>query len=425
MLLQFNFKNFKSFRDDTSLDLSATRQTEYINHLSEFGKYRVLPIACLYGANASGKSNVIEAFKYMTRYVVDSFNYGGDDSAEKDSSGFYAPTPFLLDDSKDKESYFEVYFTIVKGNIGRIYNYGFSVNKNGVNEEWLNYKGKSSSRSFRRVFYRNSKENVYDYCGLSVDAKTIISNALEKEALVVSLGSKLKISVLKSIREWFMRNLIIDFGKPLENFIKSEELPIDFATSKRVQKKVLKYFSSFDSSIVDFDVEVIHEDEKSAKVRVDACHSMIGSNKKAKIPLKLESAGTLKMFALYAPLHSVLNNGGVLFIDELNARLHPLLVRAILITFVKKETNPYNAQIVFTSHDSWLMDGNVLRRDEIWFIEKNSYGISSLYSLTDFVDKNGDKIRKDENYTKNYMLGKYGAIPHLEQIDLLDRGLNV
>ena len=124
------------------------------------------------------------------------------------------------------------------------------------------------------------------------------------------------------------------------------------------------------------------------------------------------------MFALYPMLQDVLSTGGVLFVDELNARLHPLLVRTFVITFLNPEINTRHAQLIFTSHDSWQLNGNMLRRDEIWFTEKDYDGVSTLYSLADFVDEDGVKIRKDENYEKNYLLGKYGAIPTLKYFDM-------
>lgn len=124
------------------------------------------------------------------------------------------------------------------------------------------------------------------------------------------------------------------------------------------------------------------------------------------------------MFALYPMLQDVLSTGGVFFVDELNARLHPLLVRTFIITFLDPEINTKHAQLIFTSHDSWQLNGSMLRRDEIWFTEKDANGVSNLYSLADFVDEDGVKIRKDENYEKNYLLGKYGAIPTLKHFDM-------
>ena len=183
---------------------------------------------------------------------------------------------------------------------------------------------------------------------------------------------------------------------------------------------MVKYLSSFDDSIVDFNVERISsdKDDEDDHFKIEAVHKMIGSNRTISIPLSDESAGTLKMFSLYPILQSVLDTGSVLFIDELNARLHPLLVRSFIVAFLNPDINLNHAQLVFTSHDSWQLNGNLLRRDEIWFTEKNKDGISSLYSLADFINEDGLKIRKDENYEKNYLLGKYGAIPSLKALDM-------
>lgn len=420
MLLQFNFKNFKSFRDNTTLDLTATKISEYSNHVVAIGNEKVLPIAAIYGANASGKSNVLEAFRYMTTYVVSSLNYGGDESRKKNKSEFMSPTPFLFDaDSREEESFFEVYFVSSEESGAKSYHYGFTVDSAGIREEWLNYKAKSSRGDYKRIFYRNGDE--LDLSGIAAKSQENLRIALEKETLLVSLGAKLKIAKLKLIRDWFMNNELADFGRPVENFFLSEQLPEDFIKSEEVQSQVVNYFAAFDPSIIGFEVEPIENDDdmKSTRVRIDAIHKMMNSEETASIPLKLESAGTLKMFALYPLLQGVLETGGVLFVDELNARLHPLLVRTFVITFLNPETNPNHAQMVFTLHDPWLLSANFLRRDEIWFSEKTDAGVSSLYSLADFTDEDGAKIRKDANYEKNYLLGKYGAIPTMQSFHLI------
>lgn len=419
MLLQFSFKNYKSFRDDTTLDLTATKISEYNNHVVSIANERVLPVAAIFGANASGKSNVQEAFRYMATYVLQSLNYGGDEtSALKKKSVYFKPTPFLFDaESKTAESSFEVYFIDSEENGAKTYNYGFSVNNTGVCEEWLNVKTKSSRGTFKPIFYR--KGNELDLSGIPSMSQENLKIALEKETLVVSLGAKLKISKLKHIRDWFVYNEVANFGQPVENLVLSQIIPSGFADDKTVQQRVVQYFSSFDPSIIDFNVEVLKStDEETDHIKIEAIHRIIGSNKTASIPLEHESAGTLKMFALYPMLQFVLSTGGVLFIDELNARLHPLLVRTFVITFLNADINIKHAQLVFTTHDSWQLNSNMLRRDEIWFTEKNDDGVSTLYSLADFIDEDGYKIRKDENYEKNYLLGKYGAIPTLKYFDM-------
>ncbi|MDE6946663.1 MAG: ATP-binding protein [Anaeroplasmataceae bacterium] len=418
MLLQFNFKNYKSFRDDTTLDLTATKISEFDKHIIKTGGEQVLPIAAIFGANASGKSNVIEAFRYMHEYVMDSLNYGGDTS-KKEKDGFVKPTPFLFDnDTKDAESVFEVYFIDFSDSKEKTYNYGFSIDTVGVVEEWLNVKSKTAKEA-SRIFYRNRNTGELDLTGFTNKVKDNLIIALEKETLLVSLGAKLKVDKLKFVRDWFMNNEFANFGQPVENFFLSQLISEDFAEDENVRKKVLKYLSSFDESIVDFKVETIRgEKEEDDRIKIFAVHQMVDGTGFASIPLQHESAGTLKMFALYPWVEEVLSIGGILVIDELNAKLHPLLVRVFSQTFLNKELNPNNAQLIFTTHDSWQLNANLLRRDEIWFTEKQANGISQLYSLADFVDEDGVKIRKDENYEKNYLLGKYGAIPTLKYFDL-------
>lgn len=420
MLIQFRFKNFKSFRDDTILDLSATKITEHSDRVISAGYEKLLPAAAIFGANASGKSNVIEAFRYMVTYVVESFSYGGETEDKKGRIKKPKYTPFLFDTaSREAGSSFEVYFMDDEEHGCRSYNYGFTLDQDGVVEEWLNSKSKTA-REYRRVFYRCGDE--LDLDGFPKKNQELIRISLNRETLVVSLGAMLKIAKLKEIRDWFYNANFANFGNPHENVFLSYMIPDGFARDKQVQDSIVSYFSSFDPSIIGFHVEVLKgENPEQTPVKIDAIHRMIDGGT-ASIPLEDESDGTLKMFALYPVLQDTLKTGGVLFIDELNARLHPLLVRSFLITFLNPELNPKHAQLVFTTHDSWQLSNNLLRRDEIWFTEKDNNGITTLYSLADFVDEGGVKIRKDESYEKNYLLGKYGAIPTLKYMDLVREG---
>ena len=400
MLIQFTFKNFRSFRDEVTLDLSATSIKEHEDRVVEFGNEKLLTAAAIFGANASGKSNVQEAFKYMNDYVINSFLYGGD---------IIYNDRFLFDEvSGNRESMFEVFFIQEEFNKVVTYQYGFCIDSKGISEEWLSKRYKSSN-GFKSIFYRNREENELDLSGISEKDRDNIKIALEPETLVVSLGAKLKVGILKKIRNWFLDNRIIDFGNPIENYLEVKYLPEVFAEDANVRKDVVKYLSTFDDSIVDFEVESINKDA----VKVFAIHEIKGSDERVAIPLKHESSGTLKMFNLYGSLKKVLNDGGLIFIDDLNSRIHPLLLRNLLISFFNPKINKNHAQIVFTSHDLWELSNNLLRRDEIWFTEKDSSGNSTLYSLADFKTSSGKKIRNDENYAKNYLLGKYGAIPHL------------
>lgn len=421
MLIQFNFKNYKSFKDEVTLDLSAAKMTEFSDRVVSVGSEKILPVAAIYGANASGKSNVYSAFEYMSDYVAHSFKYGDEEETFRE----VRPTPFLLaNETENAETSFEVYFTIPDDKAEKVYNYGFCIGNSGVTEEWLNTKAKTA-RKFSSVFYRDNSTDTLDLSGLPKASRYNIEIALERQVLVISLGAKLKIAKCKQIRDWFLSNEFADFGDPVTSFFMHARLPRGFVDDPEVRANVVKYFSSFDETIKDFRVEKVPNDGMDVKenvYKITAVHKKIDSDQIAEIPLEDESAGTLKMFALYPELHEILQNGGVYFIDELNARLHPLLVRNFILTFLNPEINTNHAQLVFTTHDTWQLSNQLLRRDEIWFTEKDEQGISTLYSLADFVDEDGSRIRKDESYEKNYLLGKYGAIPSLKSIDIFKEG---
>ena len=304
-----------------------------------------------------------------------------------------------------------MYFTIPEDPKEVTYNYGFSIGKESVTEEWLNSKAKTA-RSYKTVFYRSAKDNELDLVGIPKEERKTIERSLRERVLLVSSGAALNVSVCKKIKNWFLCNEFADFGNSITNLVMSHTLPTDFADSKEIQNDVVDFFNSFDESIVGFSVKETAPD----KYDVLAHHRMMGSDEIAKIPLEEESSGTLKMFSLYPELKEVLTSGGVYFIDELNARLHPLLVRNFVLCFLNPEINKKHVQLIFTTHDTWQLSSDLFRRDEIWFADKDENGISTLFSLADFVDADGAKIRKDENYAKDYMSGKYSAIPHLRKM---------
>jgi len=422
MLIQFNFSNFKSFRNETSLDMSATKITEHSNRVISMANDKLLRVAAIYGANASGKSNVYEAFRFMSFYVLDSVTFGGIGTKKK--RRHHLLKPFKFDRSSPNEkSTFEVLFIDKADPSLKSYKYGFSLKGTVVEEEWLFYKAKSG-REYKPVFYRNKEANQLDFDKIPAGQAENIKTSLHPETLIVSLGKMLNVSIMQMVYNWILDNEVVDFSSDYESLFRSNKLPKDFVDDGSVQDKVVQFFNSFDESIVGFEVKKIpveddDVDEGDGRYIIHAKHKVIGSNETALIPLQEESKGTLEMFSLFPVMQNVLENGSVLFVDELNTKLHSLLVRNIILTFANPEININNAQLVFTSHDTWQLSNNLLRRDEIWFTDKDSNGVSSLYSLADFVDEEGVRIRKDESYEKNYLLGKYGAIPSLKTIDFL------
>lgn len=180
----------------------------------------------------------------------------------------------------------------------------------------------------------------------------------------------------------------------------------------------MNYLSLFDINLQGLEVKKLSNNcwLNEARYEISTLHRMADCEELVAIPLESESVGTLKLIALYFRLQQVLDEGSILVIDELDTHLHSLAVRYIIQMFANPSINLNNAQLIFITHDVWQLSNNLLRRDEIWFVEKDNQGISKLYSLTDLEDEDGNKIRKDENFGKNYLTGKYGAIPILKRI---------
>ncbi len=419
MLLQFTFKNFRSFKDENILDMRAAKVTELSYHVRKAGKEKVLPITAVYGANASGKSNVIGALSFMVMCVTNSVMFSSENNNTALKFPYTDNVRFSLINNND-ETYSTFETTFILPNKKR-YLYGFKIDKNGFKDEWLKlikanneYNDIIVRKNYKLINYKTKKTKM------EVNIKTSLSNT----SLVLSLGAMLKDKFLMAVHNWFSNITIINFGEPLIDIISQSIVSEDLITGK-LKNIFLNYLASFDSSIIDYSIEKqLNEGDNGNAYRIYTHHKMLNNNGIKKLSLQNESSGTQKMITLFMHFHRVIQGGYPIFIDELNAKLHPLLVRLLLNMFSNPETNPNNAQLIFTTHDSWLMKKDILRRDEIWFTDKNINGVSELYSLVEFKDNKGKNIRNDENYEKNYLLGKYGAIPNLSLINLLDKDDN-
>lgn len=416
MLLKFTFKNFRSFKDENILDMTATKVTELSYHVRKIGKEKMLPITAIYGANASGKTNVINALAFMRMCVIHSHLFDTKVNIEKLKYPYNDSIKFsFIDNNENAFSIFEVVFILPNK---KRYIYGFKIDKKGFKEEWLQLI-KSNNECSNIIIREDYKLTSYNT--RQKDIRKNIAVSLSNTSLILSLGSVLKDNLLITIYNWFNSIDIIDFGIPvLDTIISKTIISSDLVTGK-LKDTFLNYLSSFDKSIVDYSIEeYFNNDVGQTKYRIYTHHKIFNSNELKKLPLVAESSGTQKMIALFLHFYDAICNGYIILIDELNAKLHPLLVRLILNMFANPTTNPNNAQLIFTTHDSWLMKSNILRRDEIWFTEKDDNDISILYSLVEFKDNDGKIIRKDENYEKNYLLGKYGAVPQLSLFNFLD-----
>lgn len=418
MLIRFTFSNFKSFREETTLSLEASKVSDDPRVITT-GRHRLLNTIGIYGANASGKTSLFDALKYMDYYVLRSFSF-----ADEDEDDFARPIPFMFNkESADQASSFEIEFTSPDVSDTKTYLYKFTVDSEKVLHEEFSYIAQTA-RMYRTIFSRGEEISEIDLSGIDKKYRDNIKVSLNKKTLIASLGAKLKVEQCRMIVDWFDRNRIINFGDPAENLFYSKVLPKNFTDDTSVQQDVINYLSSFDNGITGFNIEQLQDDDVNSKGQkhftIRSVHNICNSEETVVIPFEEESAGTLKMFSLYPHLNSVLQSGGVLFIDELNARLHPLLGEAIINLFKEESLNPNHAQLIFSSHDIWPMTDRCLRRDEIWFTEKNSNQESRLFRLT---SRNKEKINsaaKATAFAKKYMAGEYGAIPQVKTYDILN-----
>ena len=416
MLLQFYFSNYRSFEGEGILDMRASGSNELSSHIRNTLNERVLPVTAIYGANASGKSSVFEAFQFMTWCVLESLSFSDDN---KKNPYKLKVDSFKFSESREKPSEFEINYIDKKGKKELYYNYGFKIDNSGILEEYLasNTKtGVKRNEDYTYIFKRERNQKLY--LDSSVEKfRENLEISLKDKTLLVSLGAKLNIDEFIRVRTWFINTEVINFSNSLYGAFLENILPNNIIESEEVRKNLVSFINSFDDSIIDIEVEKISAIDENDKdnYRVFTIHKSDKGISTARISMNEESSGTKKMFSLYQTLLDVLEKGGVFFADELDIKLHPLLMRNILLTFTDKEKNPNNAQLIFTTHNTIYMDMDLLRRDEIWFVEKDN-GVSKLYSLDDITNEKGEKVRKDSNYEKHYLLGNYGAIPNLKNL---------
>ena len=407
MLIRFSFKNFKSFKNENCLDMEATslKEHEYNVAKTENGEY--LKVSAIYGANASGKTNVLQAFDYMKKRILVS-----DDSKKNspiDEENIYS---FMINNDPIA---LEVEI-LAKNN--KIYKYGFELVKDNIISEWLYEK---RVNKFYSIFERENN-NIK----MMKDHKLSKLANIDERTLFLNIYSKIDKDNedFNNVYDWFVNSTYLDLGNPNFERLINNRVSLKILSDENYKKELLKFIKTFDSGIEGIkttpdsieavksnngiiDIEVIHKGEKGEL--------------KA-LPFYLESNGTRKMFHLFDFFMDALKNGMVLFVDELDAKLHPLLTRYIINLFHNSETNKGNGQLIYSTHDTVNLNKETFRRDEIWFAEKDKDGISEIYALSDYIledDKNaGKKVRNDATYNKDYLTGRYGAIPVLEEFDI-------
>ena len=431
MLLQFSIKNFKTFKDKATLSLIAsnydkdTREEENIYPEVKFG-LRLLKSAVVYGANASGKSNLLDALAFMKSFVLNS-------SKESQKGESIKIQPFRLsEETEDEPSEFEVIFLFKNA----LFRYGFEVSLQKVVSEWLYYKPKTKEVE---LFYRD--ENNFDIHERNfAKGGTIAREGLVRDnALLLSVAAQFNEETAIDVLDWFKRlktlsglnesgyqgftmsktedpthkSKVLELLKAADlgiQDIKIQQLDVDnlpYKMPKNVRDTIIKEVKLKGGKIEFFDVLTTHKKYDSENTAIDNVSFSLDNE---------ESAGTVKFFALSGPILDVIENGYILVVDELDSKLHPNLVCKIVSLFNSKEFNKKNAQLIFNTHDTNLLSSGLFRRDQFWFTNKDRYGAAKLYSLADFKS---DEVRKNEPYEENYIDGKYGAVPYLGFFDSL------
>jgi uncharacterized protein len=423
MLVEFTVANFRSFQDAMTLSMVAAnlvakdKTVDTSNLIKTDSEISLLKTAVIYGANASGKSNLLKALLFMKSFMVNS-------SKESQSTDKIGVEPFKLGlYGETSPSHFELVFIMD----GIRYRYGFEADRNRVSAEWLFYVPSSRETS---VFSR--KDNVIavskKFDAEGIDKRTR-NNALYLSVCAqfnVPLAEKIlawvsdKLNVLSGLHDHHYRNYTAGSCDTDANRLRISSLikALDTGISGITVERNTLGIDSLPSAMPEELKKLITRGSDSfTQVSVKTTHMKYGNDGSFVGEEEFdmdenESDGTQKLFALAGPLLHALNEGEVLLIDELDSRLHPLVTLAIIRLFSEVESNSKNAQLIFVTHDTNLLDKSLFRRDQIWFTEKNRYGATSLYSLAEF------KIRNDASFGSDYIKGKYGAIPFIGSLDI-------
>ena len=400
MLCQFTVKNYKSIRDEMTFDMQAAAISEHEDKvIMDKNGEQFLPVSAIYGPNGGGKSNVLEALHTVAVKVLRPLYATGDNEERVFLQKKLLIEPFAFsEEMKNEPTEFEVFFRTELAE----YRYILHVKREIVVYECLDrVKLETGRRS--ALFERNTEETILK----GVFAKLKISDELSGTLPLLSyLGITYKKNeVVKDVLEWFEYGIdFLNYGNPIE------ELRMAVLNSEDVKQLMLDMIQEMDLDIVDFRVV------KDENDRIDVYTKHMVEGYEAELNLFDESSGTKKLFGLMPFIADSLLSGATLVIDELDAKIHPVLLRHIIMMFNDMSINKKKAQLIFTSHDLSTMNSEVFRRDEIWFVAKGNAQNSQLYSLVEFKNEKGESVRKDAKFDKQYLEGKYGADPYLRRI---------
>ena len=397
MILEFCVTNYMSIKDDLKLSFIATSLKESTvepNDLFPVGDTGISLVrsAVIYGANASGKSNVLKAFDFFKRFIISSF---------KDSQAGEAieVENFRLNATTAVEpTTMEATFT--DGDF--IYRYGFEVDNKAVRVEWL-YKRASKKRAKEmEVFYRDGNETTV-HPKSQLLQELVTKKMVRDNALLLSTAAQFNETTAVNILHWLGDTNILFCSEDEELWKKA----IKYLDDDELRRRITAFARYADLGI---------EDITKTGNRIVSHHRQYDDDGREVNNISFsftsnESEGTIKYFSLAYPIIDALDNGKRVIIDELDSKLHPLLVKRIVALFNDAKTNPNGAQLLFTAHDTFLLSAGLFRRDQVWFTQKDSFGATELYSLAEY------KVRSTSPFEKEYLLGRYGATPLIGEME--------
>ena len=400
MLCQFTVKNFKSIRDAVTFDMQATAISEHEDRIiKDKDEELYLPVSAVYGPNGGGKSNVLEALHSLVTKVLRPLYATSNKEEIAIKMKKLVIEPFAFDEeTRNKPTEFELFFRTEMAE----YRYELTVKREIIKYERLDRIKLETGRK-SALFERDEDEITLKGAFARLKTSDELSDTLP---LLSYLGiTYRKNEVVQDVLDWFDEEInFLNYGNPMQ------ELRMAVSKSEDVKKLMIQMIQEMDLDIVDFRVEEKEND------RIEVFTKHIIDEYEAELNLFDESSGTKKLFGLLPFIAKSLLKGTTLVIDELDAKIHPVLLKYLIMTFSDMEKNKKGAQLIFTSHDLSTMNSEVFRRDEIWFVAKGNRQNSKLYSLVEFKNKKGESVRKDAKFDKQYLEGKYGADPYLRKI---------
>lgn len=408
MLISLKVKNFRSIKTEVELDLNSSADKEHSNFLIDSSYCKLLAATAIYGSNATGKSNVVRAIGTVATLVRISF---------RDTTALpKLIIPFAFNSKTTQQpSEFDISFII--DNIR--YQYGFSADKKQIYSEWLySFPTAKAQTLFVREWSSKEKTYFYKFGRQYKGDKNKLIGITTPTTLFLSTAGSLQQETTKLIYNWFEKLAVIGV----------EGIP-DFYTINAIENKVVKkeevidFLLNADFNISDFTInktefqsnqlpenmpdslKKLIEGNSKNHYRYDISSDHLINNIKYSLAYNDESSGTRRMFSYAGVLLQALKEGGVVFLDELNNFLHPILVRYIISLFGSTKKNPLKAQLIFTTHETSILTTDFIRRDQVWFCDKNQQSETELYSLQEF------STRKTDNIERSYLAGRFDAIP--------------